>query len=226
MLKKILRFIYKSILWFLGLSVLSVIIFRFVPIPFTPLMISRAIDSKLEGKEIKWSHDWISIEEMPVNIQKAVIVSEDAKFLSHFGFDFEAIEKAMEHNEKGKRIRGGSTITQQTAKNVFLWQGRSYVRKALEAYFTVLIEVFWSKERIMEVYLNSIEMGDGVYGIQAASQYWYRKDAIQLNNREAAGIAAILPNPRKFKAKNSSAYIEGRKTRIMKHMSYIGKLEY
>lgn len=132
----------------------------------------------------------------------------------------------MENNEKGKKLKGGSTISQQTAKNVFLWQGRSYVRKGLEAYFTVLIELIWGKERIMEVYLNSIEMGDGVYGAEAASQYWYRKSAANLSKIEAAGIAAILPSPRRFKASNSSSFINRRKGRIVKQMRYIGKLEY
>jgi len=132
----------------------------------------------------------------------------------------------MNDNEKGKKLKGGSTISQQTAKNVFLWQGRSYVRKGLEAYFTILIELIWGKERIMEVYLNSIEMGDGVYGIQAASKYWYRKNASDLSKNEAAGIAAILPNPRKFTAINSSSYINRKKGRIIKLMNYVGKLEY
>jgi len=146
--------------------------------------------------------------------------------LTHNGFDFDAIKKAMENNEKGKKLKGGSTISQQTAKNVFLWQGRSYIRKGLEAYFTVLIELIWGKERIMEVYLNSIEMGTGVYGVQAAANHWYGTTAAALTKREAAGIAAILPNPRKFKASNSSSYIEQRKTRIVRHMRYVGNLEY
>ena len=131
----------------------------------------------------------------------------------------------MKSNEKGRKLRGGSTISQQTAKNVFLWQGRSYIRKGLEAYFTVLIEAIWGKQRIMEVYLNSIEMGDGVYGAQEASRYWYRKDAASLTNIEAAGIAAILPNPRKFKPTNSSAKIEHKKTRIIAGMKAV-KLNY
>ena len=171
------------------------------------------------------SHDWVSLDEMAPNLQKAVIASEDATFLSHNGFDFGAMQKAFKNNSKGKKLKGGSTISQQTAKNVFLWQGRSYLRKGLEAYFTVLIEIFWSKERIMEVYLNSIEMGDGVYGVEAASQHWYRKSAKLVSKREAAGIAAILPNPRKFKASKSSSYTERRKGRIMKHMNYV-KLDY
>jgi monofunctional biosynthetic peptidoglycan transglycosylase len=136
------------------------------------------------------------------------------------------MQKAFKSNQKGKRLKGGSTISQQTAKNVFLWQGRSYLRKGLEAYFTVLIELIWGKERIMEVYLNSIEMGNGVYGAEAAAQHWYRKSAADLTKQEAAGIAAILPNPRKYKATNSSSYIQRRKGKIVRVMNHIGKIEY
>ena len=225
MMGKIFRFLFKLVLWFVALSVLSVLIFRFVPVPFTPLMITRAFEQKAAGKEMHSSHDWVSIDKISPNMQKAVIASEDDLFLQHSGFNFEAMFKAYQHNQKGKKLKGGSTISQQTAKNVFLWQGRSYLRKGLEAYFTVLIELLWSKERIMEVYLNSIEMGDGVYGVQAASQHWYGKDAENLTKYEAAGIAAILPNPLKYKAKNSSGYIERRKGRIVKLMRYV-KLEY
>lgn len=223
--KKILQFLIKCALYFFGISVFFVILFKFVPVPFTPLMAIRALEQKEAGKEMTCSHDWVSLREMAPNLQKAVIASEDATFLSHNGFDFSAMQKAFKNNSKGKRLKGGSTISQQTAKNVFLWQGRSYLRKGLEAYFTVLIEIFWGKERIMEVYLNSIEMGDGVYGVEAASQHWYRKNAKLVSKREAAGIAAILPNPRKFKASNSSSYTERRKGRIMKHMNYV-KLDY
>lgn len=225
MLRKISRFLFKVFLWFFALSVISVVIFRYVPIPFTPLMISRALEQKSEGKEMTCSHDWVSIEKISPNLQKAVIASEDDLFLTHNGFNFEAMQKAFKNNQKGNKIKGGSTISQQTAKNVFLWQGRSYLRKGLEAYFTVLIELLWSKERIMEVYLNSIEMADGVYGAQAAAQHWYHKDAVDLTKYEAAGIAAILPNPRKFKAIGSSGYTERRKGRIVRLMRYV-KLEY
>ena len=221
MLRKILRVFYKALLWFVVLSVFSVVVFRFVPVPFTPLMISRAF----EQDEMHSSRDWVPIEEISPNLQKAVIASEDDRFLTHHGFNFDAMFKAYKNNSKGKRIKGGSTISQQTAKNVFLWQGRSYLRKGLEAYFTVLIELLWSKERIMEVYLNSIEMGDGVYGAQAAAQHWYHKDAAKLTKYEAAGIAAILPNPFKFKAVRSSGYTERRKYRIIKLMRYV-KLDY
>jgi len=225
MLRKILRIFYKALLWFVVLSVFSVVVFRFVPVPFTPLMISRAFEQKGDGKEMHSSHDWVPLEEISPNLQKAVIASEDDRFLTHHGFNFDAMFKAYKNNSKGKHIKGGSTISQQTAKNVFLWQGRSYLRKGLEAYFTMLIELLWSKERIMEVYLNSIEMGDGVYGAQAAAQHWYHKDAANLTKYEAAGIAAILPNPFKFKAVNSSRYTQRRKGRIVKLMRYV-KLDY
>lgn len=212
-------------LYFFVISTFLVVVFKFVPVPFTPLMGIRALEQKADGQEMTCSHDWVPLEEISPTIQKAVIASEDATFLTHYGFDFNAINKAMKSNEKGKKLRGGSTISQQTAKNVFLWQGRSYLRKGLEAYFTVLIELVWGKERIMEVYLNSIEMGAGVYGVEAAANHWYGKKADNLSKREAAGIAAILPNPRKFKASNSSGYTERRKSRIMKHMQYV-KLDY
>lgn len=225
MFRKILRILYKIVICFFLVSVFSVILFRFVPVPFTPLMVTRAFEQKGKGEALHFSHDWVSIDKISPRLQKAVIASEDATFLSHHGFDFSAMQKAYKNNSKGKRIKGGSTISQQTAKNVFLWQGRSYIRKGFEAYFTVLIELLWSKERIMEVYLNSIEMGDGVYGAQAASEYWYNKNAADLTRYEAAGIAAILPNPFKYKAKGSSAYIEGRKSRIVKHMRFV-KLDY
>lgn len=224
--QKCKAFVWKVTKWFFILSILSVIVFKWVPVPFTPLMITRTIEQKLDGKEVVWQHDWTPIEDISPNLQKAVISSEDGLFLQHNGFDFGAMQKAFKNNFKGKRIKGGSTISQQTAKNVFLWQGRSYLRKILEAYFTVLIEIIWDKERIMEVYLNSIEMGDGIYGAQAATQYWYKKDCKSLTLQEAAGIAAILPNPRKYKAKNSSAYINGRKTKIIKLMRHVGKINY
>jgi monofunctional biosynthetic peptidoglycan transglycosylase len=226
MWKKFTRIAFRLFLWFLGISIGIVIIFKFVPVPFTPLMVSRSIEMKLDGKEMVCNHDWVPIEAISKNLQKAVISSEDGTFLKHHGFDFMAMQKALKNNQKGKKIKGGSTISQQTAKNVFLWQGRSYIRKGFEAYFTVLIELIWGKERIMEVYLNSIEMGDGIYGAQAATEYWYRKGASDLSLREAAGIAAILPNPRKYKATNSTEYINKRKGRIVKVMRHIGKIEY
>jgi monofunctional biosynthetic peptidoglycan transglycosylase len=225
-MSKLSRLLFKVFLWFLGLSVFFVLLFKYVPVPFTPLMAIRAIENKTAGKEMVCSHDWEPLENISVNLQKAVIASEDGTFLKHNGFDFTAMQKAYKSNERGRKIKGGSTISQQTAKNVFLWQGRSYLRKGLEAYFTVLIEFIWGKERIMEVYLNSIEMGDGVYGAQAAAEHWYRKDAANLTPLQAAGIAAILPNPRKFTATSSSSYINNRKTKIMRVMRSVGKIEY
>lgn len=225
-MSKLKRFLIKCFLWFLGLSIFFVVLFKFVPVPFTPLMVIRVVENKLSKKEIYFSHDWEPIENISVNLQKAVIASEDGTFLIHSGFDFRAMEKAYKSNERGRRIKGGSTISQQTAKNVFLWQGRSYIRKGLEAYFTVLIELIWGKERIMEVYLNSIEMGDGVYGAQAAAEHWYRKDAANLTPKQAAGIAAILPNPRKYTATSSSSYINNRKAKILRVMNHLGKVRY
>ena len=223
---KLKRILYTTIVWFFGLSVSLVVFFKFVPVPFTPLMGIRIIENKLDKKTIYFEHNWEPIENISMNLQKAVIASEDGTFLHHHGFDFSAMQKAFQNNANGKRIKGGSTISQQTAKNVFLWQGRSYFRKALEAYFTVLIELIWGKERIMEVYLNSIEMGDGIYGAHAATQYWYGKDASSLTKMQAAGIAAILPNPRKYKATNSSSYINRRKDRIVRVMRHIKTLQY
>lgn len=224
--QKLKTFIWKSMLWFFGISILLVVLFKWIPVPFTPLMITRAIEQKIDGQEMTCSHDWVPLEDISVNLQKAVIASEDGNFLKHNGFDFKAMQKAFKNNNRGKKLKGGSTISQQTAKNVFLWQGRSYIRKGLEAYFTFLIEIVWGKERIMEVYLNSIEMGKGVYGAEAAAEHWFRTDAKNLTKIQAAGIAAILPNPRKYKATNSSSYIEKRKGKIVRVMNHVGKLEY
>lgn len=223
---KVKRFFIKTTLWFLGLSFFLVLLFKFVPVPYTPLMFTRALEHKADGKDMVCSHDWVPLEDISMNLQKAVVASEDGMFLKHNGFDFSAMNKAFKSNLKGKKLKGGSTISQQTAKNVFLWQGRSYIRKAFEAYFTVLIELIWGKERIMEVYLNSIEMGDGVYGAEAAAQHWFHKSAKNLTKYEAASIAAILPNPIKYKAVNSSAYVEKRKNKTLRVMRQVGKLTY
>jgi monofunctional biosynthetic peptidoglycan transglycosylase len=226
MVRKIFRFLWKALLWFFGISIVLVVLFKWIPVPITPLMVTRAIENKLDGKEAYLNHDWEPLENISPNLQKSVIAAEDGYFLKHHGFDFKAMQKAFQSNQKGRKLKGGSTISQQTAKNVFLWQGRSYVRKGLEAYFTVLIELIWGKERIMEVYLNSIEMGEGIYGAEAASQHWYKKEAIYLSAREAAGIAAILPNPRKYKATNSSSYINRRKDKILRVMRQTGNIDY
>lgn len=226
-LAKVGRFLLKCVMWFLITSIVSVILFRFVPVPVTPLMLIRCIEQKSDGKEMRLSHDWVPLEEINERLQLAVVCSEDQNYLKHSGFDWGAIKKAMKQNKKGKRIRGGSTITQQTAKNVFLWPGRSYIRKGFEAYFTFLIELFWSKERIMEVYLNSIEMGDGIYGAEAAAQHWFKKKAIKLNKDQAAAIAAVLPNPRSYVANPAGPYIAGKKVWIKQQMNFWGnELDY
>ncbi len=185
-------------------------------------MLIRCMEQKMDGKEMKLRKDWVSLEHISPDLQLAVVCSEDQNFIKHNGFDFEAIDKALEYNENHKKQRGASTISQQTAKNVFLWPGRSWIRKGFEVYFTFLIETFWSKERIMEVYLNVIEMGNGVYGAQAAAKEFFIKDADELSKREAGLIAAVLPNPRKFSAKNPSAYIQRRQVWVNRQMQLWG----
>lgn len=226
-LGKIWTIFWKTCVAFFVLSIVSVIVYRWVPVPITPLMLIRDVEQLKNGKGVTMEHDWVPLKEISPKLQLAVVCSEDQNYLKHFGVDWGAIQKAMEENEKGKRVRGGSTITQQTAKNVFLWQGRSYLRKGLELWFTLLIEVFWSKERIMEVYLNSIEMGNGIYGAEAASQHWFHKSAKKLSKDEAAAIAAILPNPLRYKANPASNYIVQRKAWIKQQMNFWGnKLDY
>lgn len=227
MLTRIFRILLRIVIAFLIITVGSTLLFRWVPVPITPLMIIRCIEQKSDGKSMTLKHDWVSLENISPKLQLAVVCSEDQNYLKHYGFDWVAIQKALKSNETGKRLRGGSTISQQTAKNVFLWPGRSYLRKGLEAYFTLLIEVCWSKERIMEVYLNSIEMGKGVYGAEAAAQHWFKKPAKTLNKDESAAITAILPNPLKYVANPPSSYIAGRKNWIKQQMSFWGnQLDY
>ena len=223
---KILKFIKNLILIFLVVSVVWVILARFIPIYVTPLMAIRSVESIVRGEMPKNSKTWIPIDEISPNMVQAVVASEDNLFLQHYGFSFNDIGKAIEHNQNGKRIRGGSTISQQTAKNVFLWQQRSYIRKGLEAYFTVLIELIWNKERIMEVYLNVIEMGDGIYGIQAASLEHFGVNASQLTKSQAATIAACLPNPIRFNAGHPSGYIQRRRSQIVNLMGKLPQVNF
>ncbi len=223
MLKKILRICGLCILWFVIISFASTLLFRFVPIPFTPLMMVRLIEQKSDGQDFKMDKKWESLDHISPNLPLAVVTSEDQKFEDHFGFDIAAIEKATKYNEKhkGKKVKGASTISQQTAKNVFLWPSRSWIRKGFEVYFTFVIEICWSKERIMEVYLNVIEMGPGIYGAEAASNYYFKKPAINLTRDESAAIAAILPNPIKWSASHPTAYISRKKAWILRHMNEI-----
>ncbi len=219
-MKKILRVTGTLILWFLGLSVALTLLYRFVPVPCTILMLQRCVEQKMNGRPMKLDKRWVPIERMSRNLPRAVATAEDQKFEEHVGFDFEAIEKAAKYNERhhGRKVRGASTISQQCAKNVFLWPSRSWARKGLEVYFTFLIEMCWSKERIMEVYLNVIEMGPGVYGAEAASRYYFHKPAARLTRQEAARIAAVLPNPRRWSASRPTPYILKRTNWILSHM--------
>ena len=211
---------------FFASTILSVVALRFFPVYFTPLMFIRCYEQVADGKDLKLSHHWVPVEKISPNLPRAVIASEDANFLKHHGFDYKAIEHAAkrnrEHPEKHKL--GASTISQQTAKNVFLWPGRSWVRKGFEVYFTFMIELMWSKQRIMEVYLNSIEMGDGIYGADAVAEEHFNTTAQNLSKAQCALIAATLPNPRKFSSLHPSAYMLKRQARILREMRYVPEL--
>lgn len=211
MFKLIKRIIYI----FIVLNILGIVAGRYMNPPITITQIGGLL------KYGKLKRDYIVYDEMGSNVKKAVLASEDQKFFTHNGFDYQAIEKAIKHNEQGKKLRGGSTISQQTAKNVFLWQGRSWLRKGLEAFYTFIIEKFWSKDIILERYLNSIEMGQGVFGVEAAAQYYFGKSSIDLTKSEAAWIAAVLPNPQKYDPKNPTPYLRKKHAWILKQMNNI-----
>ena len=225
--KKLWKIFLKVCLWFFILSIVSTILFRWLPVPVTPLMLMQCVKQMFDEKrDVKLKKDWVSLDEISPNLQLAVVCSEDQNFLEHSGFDFDAIEKAVRHNKNHKRKRGASTISQQTAKNVFLYDGRNWIRKGLEVYFTFLIELCWSKERIMEVYLNVIEFGDGVYGAEAAAQQFFHTSAKKLSREQAALLAAVLPSPRRFSATHPSKYVRKRQQWILQQMSYFGELKY
>lgn len=205
----------KIVAGFVALSVLSVVAYKWIPVKFTPLMAIRCMQQKLDGREMRCEHKWVPLDEMSAHMPMAVIASEDNRFASHNGFDFVEIKKAVREAEEGGRHRGASTISQQTAKNVFLWPTSSWVRKGFEAYFTVLIETIWGKERIMEVYLNSIETGDGLYGVEAVAEQNFGTTADRLSTRQCALIAATLPNPLRFDSANPSKYMLKRQKQIV-----------
>ncbi len=221
-IQKILQWIVLS---FFGSTIFFVILYRFVPVYITPLMVIRCAQQVGRGEQIRLKHHWIPLKDMSKYLPVAVMASEDQRFLQHHGFDVIEIQNAVEERMSGKRHRGGSTISQQTAKNVFLWPASSWVRKGFEAYFTVLIELFWSKERIMEVYLNSIETGDGIYGAEAVAQLHFGRPAAKLTRANCALIAATLPNPLKFSSLSPSRYMLKRQTAIMKQMRHIDLLD-
>lgn len=216
----------RNILIFLFISsILSVVAYKFIPVYYTPLMLTRLYDQYKEGKPHKLEHTWVPLSQIAQPLVQAVVASEDNLFLDHNGFDIEQIQKALDEAEEGKRVRGASTISQQTAKNVFLLPAKSYFRKGIEAYLTLLIEWIWGKERIMEVYLNSVEMGDGIYGAEAVANAHFGKQAYQLSREEAALIAASLPNLRKFNSGKPSPYMLKRQGQILSLMGKLIKIQ-
>ena len=217
----------KVLLWMFLLSIFFVILYRFVPPPLTPLMLIRCNEQLWNGKKLKLKKDWTSLKEMSPAMPQAVMASEDQLFTEHWGFDTQSIKKAFDNNSRKKKkgIKGASTISQQVAKNVFLWPARSWLRKGLEVYFTTLVEIFWSKKRIMEVYLNVIETGDGIYGAEAASRTYFKKPAKKLSASEAALIASVLPNPRKWSPLKPTEYIYKRQQWILFNMRRLGNIK-
>lgn len=220
-LRKIQKFLQWVVLLFFGSTIFFVCLYKWCPVPITPLMVIRCVQQVSHGETIRMRHHWVPLDSMSIYMPVAVMASEDQRFLNHHGFDFKEIRIAIDENRSGKRNRGASTISQQTAKNVFLWSGHSWFRKGLEAYFTCLIELIWGKRRIMEVYLNSIEMGDGIYGAEAVAQLHFSRPALQLTRPNCALIAATLPNPIRFSSQNPSSYVLHRQTAIMKQMKHI-----
>ena len=225
-LRKILKLIRFAVFFFFISTISVTIIFRFIRPPVTPLQLIRVAEQIADGQKVKMSRDWVRLKDISPAMVQAVVASEDNNYMEHYGIDFEAVKKARELNKKRKRLIGASTISQQTAKNVFLWPDRTWLRKGLEVYFTGLIEIFWGKRRIMEVYLNVIEMGDGIYGVEMASQRYFHKPASSLSRPEAALIAAVLPNPRRWSPAAPTAYIQRKQQRILRVMNQIEKVEF
>lgn len=228
MRKGVTAFLRRIFLW--AVVVLAVFwgggiaLFSVMPVPFSAVMVERQLGAWLSGDFGYVAHsDWVSMDEISPWMGLAVIAAEDQKFPDHWGFDVTAIEKALAHNERNEnRIRGASTLSQQTAKNLFLWDGRSWVRKGLEAGLTLGMETVWSKKRILTVYLNIAEFGDGIFGVEAAAQRYFHKPASRLSLSEAALLAAVLPNPLRFKANAPSGYVRNRQAWIMRQMRQLG----
>jgi monofunctional glycosyltransferase len=226
-IKKLPKIILKIFLWFIFISIFLVVLLKWIN-PFTSsIMIQRKIEAIVTFKDRQMiAYEWFSYDDISKQMVIAVIAAEDQNFPFHYGFDFEQIEKALKQHERGRRLRGASTITQQVAKNLFLWEGRSFIRKGFEAYFTALIELLWSKERILEVYLNIIETGDMIFGVGAASQIYFKKLPGKLTRTQAALLAATIPNPKRFSAKNPSGYVFRRQSWILGQMSSLGGTDY
>ncbi len=215
-----LRWGLRIVVGFFMLTVVWVLALRFVNPPVTWLMVQRGFERQGEGKTWKITKDWLAYDALSDNLKRAAMAGEDARFTDHWGFDREAIVDAYQRNKTGGKLRGGSTISQQTAKNVFLWPRRSWVRKGFETYFTLLIELLWSKKRILEVYLNVVETGDGLYGAEAAAQYYYGKSAKSLTKRQAALLIAVLPNPRRWSPVKPTAFINRKANTIVRYMGH------
>lgn len=226
MFRSLFRRLLKLLLWLMLASALLVLVLRWVPPPGTALMVERKIDSWLDNQPIDLQRSWRPWNELPDDLKMAVIAGEDQKFADHWGFDVAAIQAALEHNQQGRSLRGASTLTQQVAKNLFLWSGRSWLRKGLEAWFTGLLEVLWPKQRILEVYLNSVEWEDGVFGAEAAAQYHFKLGAPYLSRQQASLLAAVLPNPREWSASRPSAHISRRASWIRQQMRQLGGNHY
>ncbi len=220
-LKKFLIWCRKALFIFLLASFGLTFIYRYLNPPFTPLMIIRTGEQIIRAEKIKFKYNWVDLKDMSPFVAKSALAAEDQKFYEHNGFDFDAIFTAFKTNQYSKKIRGGSTISQQTAKNVFLWPGRSWIRKGMEAYFTFLIEFMWPKERVLEVYLNVIEMGKGIYGAEAAAQTYYDKSCKNLTKAESAAIASIFPLPLKWSPVNPSPYLIKKQAWIRKQADFV-----
>lgn len=226
MIRFIWRWIRRLVLFFFISSVGMTILYRFVPVYITPLMVIRCVEQLQNGEKPVLHHKWVPLSRISPYLPLAVVASEDNLFMEHHGFDFKAIKQAARENEQRKRPRGASTISQQTAKNVFLWPQSSWVRKGLEVYFTFLIETLWGKKRIMEVYLNSIETGNGIYGAEAVASRNFHTTAMKLSKSQCALIAATLPNPRRFNSASPSAYIQKRQRQILSLMGKISPVSF
>ena len=222
-MRRIARFLFRVVLILLLWSVGGVVLYRYVPVPVTPLMVREVVSAAIKGEPTRFHHDWVPMENISPHLANAVVASEDQRFYQHNGFDWEEIGNAIEERMSGKRKRGGSTISQQTAKNVFTFCTSTWARKVIEAYYTLLIEWIWPKERILEVYLNSIEMGPRLYGAEAVAQQHFGKSASKLTRSECALVAATLPNPKRYSSKTPSSYMRRRQSAILKQMQLMGK---
>lgn len=228
LLRAVKRIVLRTLFGIAGLWLAGIILFSLVPVPFSAVMVERQVSAWLEGNFSYRAHsDWVGAEAISPWMGLAVIAAEDQKFPDHWGIDFTAVEQALAHNERGEgQVRGASTLSQQTVKNLFLWDGRSWIRKGLEAGLTFITEAIWSKRRILTVYLNIAEFGEGIFGVEAASRHYFKKPASQLTPAEAARLAAVLPNPIRFKVNAPSGYVIQRQQWILRQMRQLGGQAY